>query len=188
MAGRIGRSERDEHIEWEALDTHRVEGAGIVISAAMAGQKVRAGGEGRATISERNIQSGKEVKRLNERGREYLTGQPNRKTGICDSDIFVISGGPGPDVRICGMNNGQHIYYDIDTVQDPIKIMINMSQPNIGRFWEIKITQLEFQQRAPSGCLQYHREASGIIQTMNFAVNGRHLANQDYKICMRQEM
>ncbi|GLH09073.1 Uncharacterized protein GBIM_14206, partial [Gryllus bimaculatus] len=123
MAGRIGRSERDEHIEWEALDTHRVEGAGIVISAAMAGQKVRAG-----------------------------------------------------------------VYYDIDTVQDPIKIMINMSQPNIGRFWEIKITQLEFQQRAPSGCLQYHREASGIIQTMNFAVNGRHLANQDYKICMRQEM
>ena len=28
---------------------------------------------------------------------------------------------------------------------------------------------------------------AGTIQTMNFAVNGRHLADQDYTICMRQE-
>jgi hypothetical protein len=28
---------------------------------------------------------------------------------------------------------------------------------------------------------------AGIIQTMNFADNGRHLADQDYTICMRQE-
>lgn len=29
---------------------------------------------------------------------------------------------------------------------------------------------------------------TGVIQTMNFADNGRHLANQDYNICMRQEV
>lgn len=28
---------------------------------------------------------------------------------------------------------------------------------------------------------------SGIIQTFNFADNGRHLANQNYKSCIRQE-
>lgn len=28
---------------------------------------------------------------------------------------------------------------------------------------------------------------TGIIQTMNFGDNGRHLADQDYNICMRQE-
>lgn len=28
---------------------------------------------------------------------------------------------------------------------------------------------------------------NGIIQTMNFADNGRHLADQEYNICMRQE-
>ena len=33
-------------------------------------------------------------------------------------------------------------------------------------------------------CLIYF---PGTIQTMNFAVNGRHLADQDYTICMRQE-
>lgn len=29
--------------------------------------------------------------------------------------------------------------------------------------------------------------ALGIIQTMNYAINGRHLANQDYNICVRSE-
>jgi hypothetical protein len=33
--------------------------------------------------------------------------------------------------------------------------------------------------------VEFH--VSGIIQTMNFADNGRHLADQDYTICMRQE-
>lgn len=29
--------------------------------------------------------------------------------------------------------------------------------------------------------------SSGIIQTFNFADNGRHLANQNYRSCVRQE-
>lgn len=29
--------------------------------------------------------------------------------------------------------------------------------------------------------------SSGMIETMNFGDNGRHLANQDYNICIRQE-
>ena len=51
----------------------------------------------------------------------------------------------------------------------------------------LQITQIEFQKKAPPGCLQYYTEPTGIIQTMNFAENGRHLANQDYTICIRQE-
>ncbi|XP_034247274.1 uncharacterized protein LOC117648999 [Thrips palmi] len=35
--------------------------------------------------------------------------------------------------------------------------------------------------------LTLHGVVAGVIQTMNFAENGRHLANQDYTICMRQE-
>ncbi|KAK6628384.1 hypothetical protein RUM43_002196 [Polyplax serrata] len=50
-----------------------------------------------------------------------------------------------------------------------------------------KITQIEFQKKAPPGCLQYFTKPKGIIQTMNFAENGRHLANQDYTICVRQD-
>lgn len=51
----------------------------------------------------------------------------------------------------------------------------------------MQITQIEFAQRAPAGCLQYFQGLTGTVQTMNFAINGRHLANQDYVICIRQE-
>lgn len=62
-----------------------------------------------------------------------------------------------------------------------------MSRKAVTRLWEIRITQVPFSQRAPAGCLQYFEGTTGIIQTMNFADNGRHLANQDYNICIRQE-
>ncbi|PSN34467.1 hypothetical protein C0J52_07567 [Blattella germanica] len=65
----------------------------------------------------------------------FNMGQPNRRTGVCDADAFIMSGGNAQDIKLCGQNSGQH----------------------------------------------------GIIQTMNFAINGRHLADQDYNICMRQE-
>lgn len=53
--------------------------------------------------------------------------------------------------------------------------------------WEVRVIQVPFTERAPAGCFQYHTGTSGIIRTMNFAENGRHLANQDYTICTRQE-
>ena len=33
--------------------------------------------------------------------------QPNRRTGICDSDVFSIDGGVTSFV-LCGQNSGQH--------------------------------------------------------------------------------
>lgn len=53
--------------------------------------------------------------------------------------------------------------------------------------WEIRVTQIPFSQRAPLGCLQYFTGEEGLIQTFNFADNGRHLANQNYRACVRQE-
>lgn len=54
------------------------------------------------------------------------------------------------------------------------------------RLWEIRISQIPFSQRAPEGCLQYFTEPTGLLQTFNFAENGRHLANQNYKVCFKQ--
>jgi hypothetical protein len=69
----------------------------------------------------------------------------------------------------------------------------------------LQLTQIEFKNRAPAGCLQYFTDTSGIyyaaflftrsyifhhyigvVQTMNFGDNGRHLADQDYNICIKQ--
>ena len=38
----------------------------------------------------------------------------------------------------------------------------------------------------PNGCLQYHTGIDGRFQTFNFDGN-RHLRNQNYRVCIRQE-
>lgn len=37
----------------------------------------------------------------------YFQSQPNRMTGVCESDVFSIEGGIIPFV-LCGQNSGQH--------------------------------------------------------------------------------
>lgn len=85
------------------------------------------------------------------------------------------------------------VYYDVGSHKSRsdtgIELHMNFSKRSFyNRFWEIKIVQIPFSQRVPSGCSQYHTGAEGIIQTYNFAENGRHLANQDYRVCVRQEI
>ncbi|XP_055918751.1 uncharacterized protein LOC129950855 isoform X2 [Eupeodes corollae] len=146
----------------------------------------------------------------------FSLGQPNRRTGICDGDTFNVSGGPSGSFILCGQNSGQHVYYGVERREtdiptrkrlqtqmlennhtmtksslnddDIIEITMNFSNRfSPIRFWEIRIAQILFSQRAPANCLQYYTGHEGVIQTFNFADNGRHLANQDYKSCIRQE-
>ncbi|XP_034473893.1 uncharacterized protein LOC117781250 [Drosophila innubila] len=145
----------------------------------------------------------------------FSLGQPNRRTGVCDGDVFNIRGGPRGSFQLCGQNSGQHLYYDVgirslprqstlygslrpalpanvtvNNLQDQlIEISLNVSKRFLPmRLWEIRVLQIPFNQRAPAGCLQYHTGVEGVLQTFNFAENGRHLANQHYKICVRQEL
>lgn len=53
--------------------------------------------------------------------------------------------------------------------------------------WEMRVTQVGFEQRAPAGCLQYHDTPSGTLRTLNYLQNGRYLAEQDHLLCVRQE-
>ncbi|KAF6208664.1 hypothetical protein GE061_017122 [Apolygus lucorum] len=116
----------------------------------------------------------------------FNMGQPNRKTGACDSDVFKVTGGSSRDINLCGQNSGQHMYFDVENIKDAVTITMNLTQ-DIYRIWEIKVSQIEFNSRAPAGCNQYYHGTKGVIQTMNYAINGRHLADQDYSICIRQE-
>lgn len=40
----------------------------------------------------------------------FQLGQPNRWTGICEGDLFSVTGGVASqgDFKICGQNSGQH--------------------------------------------------------------------------------
>ncbi|GAB0093424.1 uncharacterized protein DMENIID0001_085650 [Sergentomyia squamirostris] len=135
----------------------------------------------------------------------FQLGQPNRWTGICEGDLFSVSSGTGGqgDFKICGQNSGQHIYYDLESLIKPstgrqssdpplveraIDILLNLTESVfLPRLWEIRVAQIPFSQRAPAGCLQYFTGGEGLIQTFNYAENGRHLANQNYRACIRQE-
>ncbi|XP_044758275.1 uncharacterized protein LOC123316323 [Coccinella septempunctata] len=117
----------------------------------------------------------------------FNLGQPNRKTGVCEDDVFMMTGNENRRLKLCGFNSGQHAYFDVEDITNTIEITMILNRKAVSRLWELTITQIPFSQRAPMGCLQYHQGPSGIIQTMNFADNGRHLADQDYNICIRQE-
>lgn len=82
------------------------------------------------------------------------------------------------------------VYYDVNpNSRDGIlEILLNFTNANMfgSRLWEIRISQVPFSQRAPTGCLQYFTEPQGIVSTFNFAENGRHLANQNYNTCFQQ--
>ncbi|XP_059081541.1 uncharacterized protein LOC131879286 [Tigriopus californicus] len=63
------------------------------------------------------------------------------------------------------------------------------SSSSVNRQWSIKITQYacDFDNLAPEGCTQYHFGSnSGTVKNYNYD-GGAHLANQEQKICVRQE-
>ncbi|KAF7281515.1 hypothetical protein GWI33_004595 [Rhynchophorus ferrugineus] len=119
----------------------------------------------------------------------FNLGQPNRSTGVCERDVFLMTApNATKEIKLCGINSGQHVYFDVENLDQNVEITMTLSKKAVTRFWEVIVTQIPFTQRAPPGCLQYHEGDRGLIQTMNFADNGRHLAEQDYTICVRQEL
>ncbi|XP_058056711.1 uncharacterized protein LOC131208081 [Anopheles bellator] len=120
----------------------------------------------------------------------FALGQPNRRTGVCEGDIFRLIGGVIP-FDLCGHNSGQHLYYDLSPksrADESIELEMNFATRSFAqRLWEIRVSQIPFSQRSPSGCMQYFIGTEGLIQTFNFAENGRYLANHNYRACIRQE-
>jgi len=99
--------------------------------------------------------------------------------------------------EICGVNTGDHMYIDASDTCNSLTFQIGSTV--FTRQWNIKITQysMDFINKAPKGCLQYHFVGDGnddgdldptVIRSFNWnGGNGRHLANQDYNICIRRE-
>nr|XP_034178605.1 uncharacterized protein LOC117603502 isoform X1 [Osmia lignaria] len=116
----------------------------------------------------------------------FNIGQPNPRTGVCDEDIMEIRNGKSV-FQLCGWNSGQHLYIDVDENNQSLTLDFQLPRRIQPRMWEIRIVQLAFEQRAPTGCLQYFQSPNGTLKTLNFLLNGRFLANQDYLMCIRQE-
>ncbi|XP_026322742.1 uncharacterized protein LOC113232286 [Hyposmocoma kahamanoa] len=125
----------------------------------------------------------------------FTLGQPNRTTGQCDEDVMILGEGLN-NFTVCGQNHGQHIYYTLSSseTREPgelpsvksTKLTIRMQGPDMPRIWLLRLAQLPLAHSAPHDCLQYFTANNGTIKTFNYAVNGRHLASQGYRACVRR--
>ncbi|XP_076167852.1 uncharacterized protein LOC143146961 [Ptiloglossa arizonensis] len=116
----------------------------------------------------------------------FNIGQPNARTGVCDEDIMEIRNGRSV-FQMCGWNSGQHLYIDVGDDDETLTLDFKLPSSLQPRMWEMRIVQLAFEQRAPTGCLQHFQGINGTLKTLNYLSNGRFLANQDYLLCVRQE-
>ncbi|KAK1122080.1 hypothetical protein K0M31_009921 [Melipona bicolor] len=89
------------------------------------------------------------------------------------------------------MNDGGNVegqvYIDLDDDEQLLTLDLRLLGSLQPRMWEMRIVQLGFDQRAPTGCFQYFQGSNGTLKSLNFLSNGRFLANQDYLLCIRQE-
>merc|ERR1711971_577544 len=117
---------------------------------------------------------------------------PMDSLGGCRDTFAVITSSSGGNYPvICGQNEGQHMYIDIGPAETAsATIGFTFIALAATRTWEIKVTQLECgnPMTPPGKCLQYHTGTAGQLTTFNYAGNALHLADQDYNICIRQEM
>lgn len=115
--------------------------------------------------------------------------------GHCTVDSFSVTGAP----TICGMNSNQHMIVDTDgtsCVKASFSFGGDAGQRSgrMGRSYNIHVRQFarsNMDGGGPTGCLQWFTENTGTVQTFNWQGVGAvstHLANQNYKACVRQNI
>ncbi|PNF20685.1 hypothetical protein B7P43_G03027, partial [Cryptotermes secundus] len=119
--------------------------------------------------------------------------------GTCIDDQFIVTGQNTNSITpiICGINTGQHIYMDVDTVTGPLQLNMLTMRNNLPRSFKIKITQIKKGSplEAPRNCFQYYRGVQGSIESFNYqAMKGSNLPiipgymnNLNYAICIHKE-
>jgi len=128
---------------------------------------------------------------------ELATGAGKEVTDAtqCLTDTFTVTG-QSTLPYICGINNGQHVYFDASDTCNDLVFQLGNRAIGVGtvatRSWSIKATQIscDDENRAPAGCDQWYfgSGATNAAETFNYqSGNGKHLANQHQTICVRRE-
>lgn len=113
--------------------------------------------------------------------------------GVCQSDIFSVTGGGSTIPAICGTMTGEHLYVDADMSCNMVGFQL-ASMPSspaalAARNWNIRITQIPCNDNnlPPQGCQQwFFNNNAGTVRSYNFQGN-HHLANQRQVSCIRRE-
>ncbi|XP_069183278.1 uncharacterized protein [Procambarus clarkii] len=120
--------------------------------------------------------------------------------GACVKQYLQVMGASGFSPKICGLNSGQHLYFDVRGDAGPFKVMVVNTEDNPSSSWDIQVEQIFCQSPnlAPAGCAQYYTGLSGDVRSFNYHIDAstqiqvadkpgtRHL-QETYKMCVRQE-
>lgn len=114
--------------------------------------------------------------------------------GQCNTDTFSISGTLGPYPTICGMNSGQHMIVDTDGTTC-VTASFSFGLETSSRSYTIHALQYAegHTMAGDPGCLQYYTGDEGTVSTFNWQgradlITSVHLANQDYNVCIRNNI
>lgn len=114
--------------------------------------------------------------------------------GQCNTDTFSISGTRGPYPTICGMNSGQHMIVDTDGTTC-VTASFSFGLETSSRSYTIHALQYAegHTMAGDPGCLQYYTGDEGTVSTFNWQgradlITSVHLANQDYNVCVRNNV
>jgi len=114
--------------------------------------------------------------------------------GQCNTDTFSISGTRGPYPTICGMNSGQHMIVDTDGTTC-VTASFSFGLETSSRSYTIHALQYAegHTMAGDPGCLQYYTGDTGTASTFNWQgradlITSVHLANQDYNVCIRNNI
>jgi len=126
---------------------------------------------------------------------EFELAQPSIE-GSCNADFMKISGSSSEVPVLCGYNTGQHVYFDVDPANFYVQLNFDLlaGQQVANRTWRVNIAQFacDSLDKAPTGCLQYHRETTGEVSSFNYQpllgedqpIATRQLSGLSYDICL----
>ena len=132
----------------------------------------------------------------------FVMSAPSTTTGTigsCVNDNLVISNPTGPNPpMVCGTLSGQHMYITASDSCHSMTATIGSTDTSTVRSWSIKVSQIECSNPLlpPSGCLQYHFDTTGYIQSLGWdgsddaatTPTANHQNNQNYNICFRRQV
>jgi len=115
--------------------------------------------------------------------------------GVCSNSTLTFSGADAVTMAVlpsnlCGTLTGQHIVVSTRETTE-MKMMISLGALGTQR-WNILLRAYgegDTNLLAPRGCLQYHRDTSGSLDSFNYITSGNSelLTDHAYTICIRQD-
>lgn len=104
----------------------------------------------------------------------------------CQQSSFLMESDDGVSTPLCGNNKGYHMIVEATPTCNTMELRFGSSSTR--RNIKVLISQIpcDVVWKAPAGCTQWYTGVSGNVVSYNYQ-GGMHLANHNYRACIRKE-